>query len=271
MSSIHAPVSDRLSLPSVEYAIVDHCNLKCAHCDHLSPHFAPTFVSLGDVRRDVVDFATVAIVDDFRIVGGEPLLHPDLPAILDAVRDAGIARSISLWTNGVVLHRHISAVLSKIDVLEISRYPGVRIRRLNEILEAAEAAGCQVTAKDMDRFIECYPKTRIEDRARVQAIYEGCRNAHVWHCHSVKRGRYYKCSRAPLIHEVRGMTSAEIERDSVELAGPSGCERLRAYRSKSSPLSACSWCLGTDGPEGDHEQLDRHRRAAEASALGLVF
>ena len=47
----------------------------------------------------------------FKLVGGEPLLHPRLPELLDVARASGIAEVYSVTTNGVLLRvrRHMPA------------------------------------------------------------------------------------------------------------------------------------------------------------------
>jgi len=86
------------SLRYLELQLLHQCNLRCRHC------------YLGPPRQERLSLAeAVGITREFAvrgglrllISGGEPLLHPELPAFLDQTRDLGIRRI--LLTNGTLL------------------------------------------------------------------------------------------------------------------------------------------------------------------------
>jgi uncharacterized radical SAM superfamily Fe-S cluster-containing enzyme len=81
--------------------VTDACNLTCPVCYAASGPHRPGFRSLEDVeaRLDAVVRAEGA-PDVVQISGGEPTLHPELFAILDAARRRPI-RHLMLNTNGV--------------------------------------------------------------------------------------------------------------------------------------------------------------------------
>jgi 7,8-dihydro-6-hydroxymethylpterin dimethyltransferase len=81
--------------------ITDHCNLRCPICYADSGPHRPGFRSLADVERmlDAV-VANEGEPDVVQISGGEPTLHPDLFAILDAARRRPI-KHLMLNTNGI--------------------------------------------------------------------------------------------------------------------------------------------------------------------------
>jgi len=93
-------------LLSTEFPILAHlivtrrCNLSCGYCNEYDDHSEP--VPLDALRRRIAALARLrtAIVT---VSGGEPLLHPELPEIIRAIREAGI--SASLITNGFFLTR----------------------------------------------------------------------------------------------------------------------------------------------------------------------
>ena len=62
-------------IPYVETHIVDHCNLKCKGCSHFSGLADPYFKSLDEFETEVRRLADFGVAM-FRILGGEPLLHP---------------------------------------------------------------------------------------------------------------------------------------------------------------------------------------------------
>ena len=88
-------------------SIVDHCNLRCKGCDHFAAIARRRFVSLDDITRDLARMSELFRddVEEMRVLGGEPLLHPQLEEILAEVRKGFPQTKISLTTNGILLPR----------------------------------------------------------------------------------------------------------------------------------------------------------------------
>jgi len=90
---------------SVEYNLTEHCNLRCRGCGHASPLLPEKFASLAAFRADLEALAEAFHSDELRIVGGEPLLHPQLLDFLREARRINVADRIVLYTNGVLLYK----------------------------------------------------------------------------------------------------------------------------------------------------------------------
>ena len=74
-------------LPQIYYIetdIIDACNLNCAGCSHFAPLAkCRNEVSLEDYTKDVRRIGVLfPFIFIFRILGGEPLLHPQLAEII---------------------------------------------------------------------------------------------------------------------------------------------------------------------------------------------
>jgi MoaA/NifB/PqqE/SkfB family radical SAM enzyme len=96
---------------------VRRCNLSCGYCNEYDDHSAP--VPTADVLRRVDRLAALG-TGIITLSGGEPLLHPDLDAIIRRIRAHGsIATLIS---NGYLLSRARIARLNQagLDHLQIS-------------------------------------------------------------------------------------------------------------------------------------------------------
>jgi molybdenum cofactor biosynthesis enzyme MoaA len=85
--------------------ILDHCNLRCKGCDHFAPIAEERFVSLDNIRKDLAQISTILSGEVKRIgvMGGEPLLHPQLKEILISTRLYFPNTLIQLVTNGLLL------------------------------------------------------------------------------------------------------------------------------------------------------------------------
>jgi MoaA/NifB/PqqE/SkfB family radical SAM enzyme len=74
------------------------CNLACAYCNEYDGHSKPVPLATMQARLDRLAELGTAIV---AISGGEPLLHPDLDAIIERVRRHGMIAG--MITNGYLL------------------------------------------------------------------------------------------------------------------------------------------------------------------------
>lgn len=95
--------------PCMEYMvlnILDHCNLRCKGCDHFACIADPYFVPYETLHRDLKRMSEILQGDNLMqigVMGGEPLLHPELLKILKTVRESFPYAIIRLSTNGLLL------------------------------------------------------------------------------------------------------------------------------------------------------------------------
>jgi MoaA/NifB/PqqE/SkfB family radical SAM enzyme len=250
---------------SVEYNLTEHCNLSCYGCDHASPLLPKKFASVEAFSSDLQALAQVFHSQNLRIVGGEPLLHPQLIDFLTEARRIGIADNIVLWTNGVHLHEAPDELWEVIDRLRISSYPGVK-RKLDDekCANICKAHNVHLHIEYIEHFDVITVNNCITDTELVKAIYQDCKSRGEWSCHTIYEGRFYKCPVAPFTGTrlaLRGVTFDNIPLDGIALHdNPNLYEELSDYLNDPKPLAACSYCLGSSGPSVAHRQLNHRGR-----------
>ena len=96
---------------------IRRCNLSCAYCNEYDNRSLP--VPTADVIRRVDRLAALG-TGIITLSGGEPLLHPDIDAIVGRIRDRGAIAT--LITNGYLLSRDRIEQLNRagLDHLQIS-------------------------------------------------------------------------------------------------------------------------------------------------------
>lgn len=256
-----AAAERRLTRLSVEYNLTEHCNLSCYGCDHASPLMPTKFAAIRDFVRDFESLAPVFHSQQFRLVGGEPTLHPSLLDFIAEARRIGFADSIVLITNGVLLHQMPPELWNSIDQLWISAYPGVK-RRLGdeECARLCEAHGIRLQIWHANEFNRTLINTRVENQELVGKVFQECKMAGEFSCHTVHEGRFYRCSIAPFMASrlaMRGIAFANREIDGVALHdNPNLYQDIERCLNGQTPLAACSYCLGTSGPFVAHHQLN---------------
>ncbi|MDD4600826.1 MAG: 4Fe-4S cluster-binding domain-containing protein, partial [Negativicutes bacterium] len=92
------------SLPYLEFHITDHCNLNCKSCTHFAPLSAENYLYTDSFIKDITRLSELFTnISRMRILGGEPLLHPQVNLFLEFSRSFFPNSKISLVTNGILL------------------------------------------------------------------------------------------------------------------------------------------------------------------------
>ncbi len=157
----------------LQFAITNICNADCDFCGFARSKFDPRArrsVTLAEAR-DVVDICARNHIGYLLFVGGEPMVHRDLPAMVRYAAGRGLRPMIctngGLWTEDnlrSLTDAGLTSVIMSIDAHDDARHeanrglPGVcqKIRRANEFFARV---GIQTTASvTASRLIEDYEK-----------------------------------------------------------------------------------------------------------------
>lgn len=252
---------DPILVRSVEYPITEHCNLRCIHCDHASPLLPHRFIDPDQYHRDLEAIAPALHTQEFNVLGGEPLLHPELLELLSLTRTSGVTDSITVVTNGTLLHKAPAQMWKLIDKLWLSVYPNVNIRlSLEAIRQLCIENSVLLYVRRTSSFGQRLIDLKNDDSRCVQWIYDRCKLAHEWRCYSIYAGRFYKCSPAPFTQHRLAMRGIVFDgrTDGISLHGNRALrDDLENYLRSMRPLAACSYCLGTSGFDVPLRQLKR--------------
>jgi len=255
----YAIVDGRVQTRSLEAHIVDHCNLTCAECCSLSPLLPRWTVTAAAFARDLSYAVRLLQPRVFKLVGGEPLLHPDVIALAEIARTMQIAPQLSLTTNGFLLPRMHDAFWQSIDALTISIYPQPKLSddAIATIKEQAQRFDVKLNWKQQNEFVVMDRPARCDDDAETTAIYDAC-----WlreRCHLMRDGRFYTCTRPPhlqTLHANHG--DFDFGGDGIVLGeGDAGRAALVAYLGRAQPLEACAHCFGGNAQLVPHRLLGR--------------
>jgi MoaA/NifB/PqqE/SkfB family radical SAM enzyme len=157
----------------LQFAITNVCNAQCDFCGFARDKFDPRqrrSVSLEEARR-VVDICVKNNIGYLLFVGGEPLVHPDLGAMIRYAAQQGLHPMVctngSLWTERKMrdlAEAGLRSVIMSIDAHDVARHernrglPDVcrKIRRANQVFaELGVPTTASVTAS---RLVEDYQK-----------------------------------------------------------------------------------------------------------------
>lgn len=102
------------------YYVTTHCNLNCAYCEDFGARRNPTLGAAPglDAAKKILRVIRNGVARLW-LTGGEPLLVPYLPELLDYARGELKFREITLITNGTLLSQQLE-ILPRLDRLVIS-------------------------------------------------------------------------------------------------------------------------------------------------------
>lgn len=124
--------TDRLStLPILALNVHSACNCRCVMCDIWKANADRRELSPGELADHVAAISRLH-VQRVMLTGGEPLLHSNLWALCDQLRQARIR--VTLVTTGMLVEQHAAAIARAVDTVVISldgpRETHDRIRRV---------------------------------------------------------------------------------------------------------------------------------------------
>jgi len=254
----------RVRVEAFELHVVEHCNLRCTSCCNMSPYLGEKTLSVAQVEAMCRTMAQHLEVDVFKIMGGEPLLHPEISAVIRAIRGTGISRIVRLFTNGLLLHAMDEEFWAALDELTISNYASAPVKpaMVAEIQEKARAHDVVLNIKPVGAFSEVMSDTRASDQ-ELQRVYENCWLRH--RCMVVRNDKFYMCTRAAyaddfhrtLLHGAHPEDHAAALGDGVPLDTPDLGAALHDYLNRAEPLASCRFCHGGAGPLAPHSQLTK--------------
>ena len=117
-----------MQLHYLETHLVDHCDLKCKGCGHFSSLSEKRYADFDVFKKDFVRLSGLFDnISRIRLMGGEPLLHPDVPEFLRFTRHTFPNAEIFLVTNALRLCRQPERFWEECSssriIIQITRYP----------------------------------------------------------------------------------------------------------------------------------------------------
>jgi MoaA/NifB/PqqE/SkfB family radical SAM enzyme len=157
----------------LQFAITNICNAKCDFCGFAVDRFDPKMrrsVTLKEAK-DVIDIAVKNHIGYLLFVGGEPLVHKDLRAMVRYAAERGINPMVctngSLWTTQNMrdlASAGLSSVIMSIDAHDVAKHEKNRgltdvCRKIKEANATFAELGIQTTASvTASKLIDDYEK-----------------------------------------------------------------------------------------------------------------
>jgi hypothetical protein len=175
-------------------------------------------------------------ISEFWVLGGEPLLHPELLRFLDISRASGIAPKIGVLTNGFLLPQMPDEFWQKIDLLRISVYPNIDRAILNGADEKCRQFKVQRLGDNagISEFYKLFK--RVPDDGKKSwdnCIWRSC----AWTVHD---GYFFTCCSAPFFPE--SFMGLPWNVDGLKIDDGLNATKLLSCINNPKPYVSCTIC-----------------------------
>jgi hypothetical protein len=234
---------------SFEVALAEHCNLNCAGCDHFSPLAEPEFADLGEFEREIARLAELfgGHAKEIHLLGGEPLLHPEIELFLKATRDYFPDAIIDITTNGILLLNQAEtfwvACHDNHIVIRPTKYP-ISLD-FEEMERRAKKYGVEFQYIGSTGTVV---KTSNLYRLDTEGVQDGNRNFLLCHrantCVYLQHGRLYTCTLAPTARHFNRYFDKDLRErpeDSIDIFEASTAKEIMDFLAR--PIPFCRYCM----------------------------
>ena len=179
----------------MEFEAVHHCNLNCKGCSHFSPLSQKKFADPVRFSRDLSRIREmIDHIGHLQLMGGEPLLHPELHLFVEESRRIYPYAEINVVTNGILLNAVTETLRDTMRrtgaIFRVTLYPPVR-GYVEDAMRRMEQTGVRCESSfSVREFVAELNPDGTSDPAKS---YAGCP---VSHCTIFEEGRLSRCAMA---------------------------------------------------------------------------
>lgn len=242
-----------------EIHLTDHCNLNCYSCNHFSPLAKESFLKIEEFDKDFKRMAelTAGHVDIISLMGGEPLLHPQINEFIKIARLHFPNSNIQVVTNGLLLHRMGQDFWENCNKnhiwLSCTEYP-LKIR-WDEIRETAKKYNVEIYflsddgVHELQSYKPCtkdnknswYYPLDLDGKQDIRNNFINCKEANS--CIHLRHGKLYTCCVAPNICHFNEYFNKNVplsETDGIDIHKAKNLREVLDFLAK--PINFCKYC-----------------------------
>jgi hypothetical protein len=227
-------------IPYLEFHATEHCNLNCKGCGHFSCIAEPEFIDIKKHIKDMKRLSKLIKIRMIRILGGEPLLHPDINKLISETRKYFPLSNIYVVTNGILLKKMPKSfwnTLKKHSItIIITVYPPME-SQTETFINLCKSNNIELIFGDRPLFFKRFDVTGSQDKVN------SFKNCDVKECHYLENGKIAGCGVPFYIRHFNKEFNKNIclQDDTIDIYDSklTGAEITKLLNS---PLEACKYC-----------------------------
>lgn len=231
-----------------EIHLTDHCNLNCQSCDNFSSISEEFYLDEASFDSDFERLSLLAKdrIGMLRMLGGEPLLHPNIVYFLKTARKYFQSAEIRLTTNGIKLSTMPAefwlACMANNITIEITFYPiNINIEKINQIAQGYNVR--VIPFNNMPVAEKLSHRNPVNDK-KDQDIVSNFRKCYqVGRCMSLKAGKIYPCTCIPNICHFNKFFNKNLEvteKDCIDIYKVNDVSEIESFLNN--PVPFCAYC-----------------------------
>lgn len=235
-------------IPILHLHLTDHCNLNCRGCDNFSPLSPEVYTNINVFERDCKKIAEITggKIKEIQLLGGEPLLHPDIISFLEIARKYFPTNTINIISNGILLKKKgedfwESCRRNNIHII-VTKYPvNLDFKGIEQHVKAQEVDFTYYgNTESVDKSMQCIPLD-VEGRQDPKDSFLRCSRAN--RCVALDDGKIYTCSLIPYVKYFNKKFNKNLivsANDYLEIDKVTSAEQVLNF--VSNPMPFCRYC-----------------------------
>ena len=237
-----------------EINLVEHCNLKCKCCSQFSCIADEEYIDIEQMEKDLCRMTELfsGICEHIYLIGGEPLLHPNIIKCMELSRKYFPTGKVGIFTNGLLLLRQNDAFWeacrkNRISII-VTSYP-IHIEH-EKIIKKCNEEKIKFLYSDDFGGIKTMINIGLDLKGKqdIEYSFSHCHEANK--CIKLNKGKLFTCSVAPAIYKFNKFFNQNLEvteDDYINIYEVATGEEVLKRLSMSIPF--CRYCNKVVRPE----------------------
>ena len=241
-------ITPQLGFENIEFHVAEHCNLSCKSCNHFSSLAEKKFADPRAFAKDVKRLAELSNkkIKRFCLLGGEPLLHPQINEFMKICRENLADTRVAILTNGILLtsmpEEFWHACHDYNIVVNVTKYPiNLDFGKNEELAKQYDVEFEYFTSSaEIVKTSDHYPLD-LSGKQNAKKCFKNCQLAN--HCIFLKNGKLYTCAIAPNIEHFNkffGKNLALENKDGIDIYKAKSEKQILTFLAK--PIPFCKYC-----------------------------
>ncbi|MDO8488634.1 MAG: 4Fe-4S cluster-binding domain-containing protein [Candidatus Omnitrophota bacterium] len=242
---------DKLFLRSVDLIITERCSLKCKDCSNLMQYYQkPVDCDIKELLFSIESFCGIIDeVNEFRVIGGEPLMNKDFYLIMKRLIDEPKVRKIVVYTNGTIVPSQEQIEFFKNGkVFFIITDYGKLSKKLDGLIKALDQNKIACYLQKAKGWTNC---AKIMEHLRgIEGQKEVFKNCCAKNTFTLTDGKLFRCPFSANSYRLRAVP--DYEDDYVNILHLTGKgedwraakNKIREFLTEKKFLQVCDFCNG---------------------------